>query len=371
MRMENKNILDLLFVSLRVALFGEKIDITPFTQLSEEKWMGLYRMSVQQGVLAIVFEAVKQLPTECQPPRSIKLQWALGTETIENRFKVQHKTSSQLANIWAEREIKTIVMKGLAMGTYYPNPAHRECGDLDCFLTTGDTPITSDGYELGNQLCEQIGAKVERDYYKNSHIKYRGLMVENHCFFLPVRGSRKVKALERHLREVALRGSTSFVPETKLIVPSADFNALFLTMHALNHFLVEGIKLRHILDWALLLKAEQENINWKEFYEWADKMHLTRFADAMTAICVEHFGLQVTNPAIHTSSPYAERILRDTIQNSDGIHNKGYSAWKSRFMQIRNRLSFAWKYHKIYQKSLIVELTKSVFAFLFERHPKL
>lgn len=367
----NQNILDLIFLSLRVALFGGDVDGKSFAALTEAEWKELYRMSVQQGLLAIVHDAVRQLPAECQPPRGIKLQWALGVEAIENRFKMQHKASALLADLWAESDIQTIVMKGLAIGTYYPIPAHRECGDLDCFLTTGTMPISSDGYELGNQLCEQIGAKVERDYYKNSHIKYRGLMVENHCFFLPVRGRRSMKALERHLREVALRGNTDIVPNTKLIVPSADFNALFLTMHALNHFLSEGIKLRHILDWALLLRSEQDNINWTEFYQWADRMHMTRFADALTAISVEYFGLQITNPAIHTSSPYSERILRDTIENSDGIHNKGYSAWKSRFMQIKNKFSFAWKYHKIYQKSLLLELSKSIFAFIFEKHPKL
>ena len=366
-----QNILDLIFLSLRVALFGGSVDGKPFAALTEAEWKELYRMSVQQGLLAIVYDAVRQLPAECQPPRGIKLQWALGVEAIENRFKMQHKASALLADLWAESDIQTIVMKGLAIGTYYPIPAHRECGDLDCFLTKGAMPISSDGYELGNQLCEQIGAKVERDYYKNSHIRYRGLMVENHCFFLPVRGSRNMKVLERHLREVALRGKTGVVPDTKLIVPSADFNAIFLAMHALNHFLSEGIKLRHILDWALLLRSEQDNINWTEFYLWADRMHMTRFADAMTAICVEHFGLQITNPAIHTSSSYAERILHDTIQNSEGIHNKGYSSWKSRFMQIKNKFSFAWKYHKIYQKSLLLELSKSIFAFIFEKHPKL
>ena len=366
-----QNILNLILLSLRVALFGEGIDSKPFASLSDAEWKEFYRMAVQQGVLAIVWDAVKQLPAECQPPRGIKLQWALGAEAIENRFKMQHKASALLADLWAEGGFKTIVMKGLAIGTYYPNPVHRECGDLDCFLTTGSMPISSDGYEPGNQLCEQIGAKVERDYYKNSHIKYRGLMVENHCFFLPVRGRRSVKALERHLRMISLRGNTALVPDTRLVIPSADFNALFLTMHALNHFISEGIKLRHILDWALLLKAEQDNINWKEFYHWANKMHMTRFADALTAISVEHLGLHVTNPAIHTTSPYAERILDDTIYHSKGLFNKGYSAWKSRFLQIKNKFSFTWKYHKIYQKSLLIELMKSVLAFIFEKTPKL
>lgn len=353
----------LLFATLRGALFGAEVQTEAYGALSEEQWLQFYRLSAKQGVLAIVYDVLSRLPAECQPPRNIKLQWALGAEAIENRYEMQRKTSALLARLFAEHDLKTVVMKGLAIGTYYPNPAHRECGDLDCFL--------GEGYELGNQICEQIGAKVSRDYYKDATIKYRGLLVENHRFFLPIRGSRKVKALERHLREVVLRGKTSFVPDTQLIVPSADFNALFLTMHGLNHFLSEGIKLRHILDWALLLKAEQDNINWTEFYYWADKMRMTRFADALTAISVEHFGLEITNPTIHTTSPYAERILHDTLYNSEGLFNKGYSAWKGRLMLVKNKLAFDWKYHKIAQSSVLVELLKNVYGFLFEKNPKL
>lgn len=363
-------IFEILFSALRSALFGGEVEAEKFQNLTAEEWQQLFRMAAQQGVVAIVYDVVSRLPKEMQPPRSTNIQWALSVEAIENRYELQRKTSALLAKLWSEQGLQTIVMKGLAIGTYYPQPAHRECGDLDCFLVkSGST--TSDGYELGNRLCEQIGAKVERDYYKNSHIKYRGLMVENHRFYLPVRGGRKVKELERHLEKVALRGRTSMILDTKLIVPSPDFNALFLTMHALNHFISEGIKLRHILDWALLLKAEQDNINWQEFYEWSDKMHMTRFADALTAISVKYMGLEITNPAIHTTSPFADRILEDTLFKSDGLFNKGYSAWKSRFMQVRNKFSYTWKYHKIYQKSVILELIRSAFAFLFEKNPKL
>lgn len=346
------------FISLiKAAIHGESTTISDTLD-----WNQIYAMAAQQGVLALVFDAVATLPLEQQPPRALKMKWIASIANIEGRYNYQKKTAMELAEQFHQNNITTYVLKGFAIAGYYPKPEHRECGDLDCFLG-GD-------YERGNCVAEAIGAKVTREYYKHSIIVYRKLMVENHQFCIAIRGSRALKEFERHLEKTISKGATN-IDGSHLIKPSADFNALFITTHAMTHFLVEGIKLRHILDWALLLKAEQENINWEEFYQWADKMHLTRFADAMTAICVEHFGLQVTNPAIHTSSPYAERILRDTIQNSEGIHNKGYSAWKSRFMQIRNRLSFAWKYHKIYQKSLIVELTKSVLAFLFERHPKL
>ena len=366
-----RRICDILFSALRSELFGGERAANLFEGFSAEDWKGLYRLAASQGVLAIVYDVVAGLPREQQPPRALNIQWALGTEAIENRHEMQRKNSALLAEHFAQQQIRTIVMKGLAIGTYYPRPEHRECGDLDCFLIRNGGVPASDGYELGNQICEQIGAKVERDYYKNSHIKYRGLMVENHRFFLPVRGSRKVKALERHLESVALRGNTSYVADTKLIVPSADFNTLFLTMHGLNHFLSEGVKLRHILDWALLLRSEQNNINWTEFYEWADRLHMTRFADALTAISVQYFGLKITNPAIHTTSPYAERVLEDTLYKSEGLFNKGYSAWKSRFVQVTRKFATGWKYHIIYRRSIFVEITRSAFAFFFEKNPRL
>lgn len=346
------------FISLvKAAVTGEVA-----TLCGVPDWDKIYTLAAQHGVLALVFDAIATLPTEQQPPKALKMQWIASIANIERRYNYQKSAAMNLAEQFHNNGIKTYVLKGFAIAGYYPKSEHRECGDLDCFL--------GGEYERGNCLAESLGAKVTREYYKHSIIYYKKLMVENHQFCIAIRGSRTLKDFERHLETIISQGATN-IDESHLIKPSADFNALFLAVHAMTHFLVEGIKVRHIVDWAMLLKAEQENIDWKEFYKWADRMHLTRFADAMTAISAEHFGLQISNPDIHTSSPYAERILRDTIENSEGIHNKGYSAWKSRFMQIKNRFSFAWKYHQIYQKSLLWELLKSVFAFLFERHPKL
>ncbi|MBO7189515.1 MAG: nucleotidyltransferase family protein [Alistipes sp.] len=345
------------FSLVKAAINDQKVTLN-----SVPNWQKIYTISAQQGVLALVFDAVATLPVEQQPPKALKMQWIASIAKIESRYNHQKSVAMNLAEQFHKNDITTYVLKGFALAECYPKPEHRECGDLDCFLGAD--------YEKGNCIAEALGAKVTREYYKHSIIIYRKLMVENHQFCIGIRGSRTLKEFERHLETIISQGATK-IEDSHLIKPSANFNALFIITHALTHFLVEGIKLRHILDWALLLRSEQDNINWKEFYLWADRMHLTIFADAITAISIEHFGLQITNPAIHTSSPYAERILRDTIENSEGLFNKGYSSWKARFMQIRNKLSYAWKYHKIYQKSLLVELSKSVFAFLFEKHPKL
>lgn len=352
----------LIFETLKCALFGKQIHIDSYKMLSSSLWQQLFDISARQGVLAITHEVVASLPKEVQPPRMIRLQWALSTESIEKRYNRQLKTAQIVSSHLKANNILCPILKGLAISKYYPYPSHRECGDID--LYSGKL------YEQVNVLMEQFGASVKRDYYVHSHIYLNGVVIENHQYCIGIRGSQDKKMFAKYLdgiiyKDLALSSSSD------IISPSADFNALFLTMHGLNHFLSEGIKLRHILDWALLLKAEQNNINWAEFYHWADKLHMARFADALTAISVKHFGLEISNPAIHTTSPYADRILEDTLFKSEGLYNKGYSAWKGRIMLIRNKFSFGWKYHKIYQKSVIFELMRSAFAFLFEKNPKL
>lgn len=324
-------------------------------------WADVFEISKKQGVIALVHDAITSKFNTL--PRLLKFKWILSVEAIENNYNRQYQVTKELSTLLYKNGITPIILKGFAISQYYPVPKHRECGDVDIF--------TGVRYNDANNCFEECGAKVRYDYYVHSHISYKGVTIENHQFCIGIRGDKSKKQFASYLERLCYKYQYEKTGNARFIVPSADFNALFLTMHGLNHFLSEGIKLRHILDWALLLKAEQNNIDWTEFYHWTDKMHMTRFADALTAISVRYFGLEITNPAIHTTSPYADRILEDTLFKSEGIHNKGYSAWKARWLLIKNKFAFGWKYHKIYQKSILCELTKNVFAFLFEKNPKL
>lgn len=360
--MNLKNDTHLLLYLVGCGLRFREFDPNIIADISETQWEHIYNLAQDQGVLAIVFDAIEHISNTTELTRKMKFKWIAAVHSRENNYRKQYNNAIALATAFKKEGIKTVVLKGISISTYYPKPAYREFGDFDCFL--------GDDYELGNCIAEKLGAKVERDYYRHSHIFHKAQMIENHQFCVGVRGSRKMKNFEKYLHQI-MCSNAKYIDEDKTLVrPSCDFNALFLTSHAMTHFLVEGIKLRHICDWAVLLHYEQQYIDWQSFYQWTDKLHYTRFANTITSIANTYLGLKVKHPLIKQDEKYADMVLEDVFHNNS-LFNKGYGVWRSRFTSIKNKFFSLWKYHKIYQQSAIKMITVQVLGFLFDRNPKL
>ena len=82
-------------------------------------------------------------------------------------MKKKESVAIEFAEELSKREFQTIVLKGLAYASYYPNPYHRESGDLDCYLMGKK--------DEGDKITVEIGGKMEEAGYKHSHLFYKGL----------------------------------------------------------------------------------------------------------------------------------------------------------------------------------------------------
>lgn len=347
---------------LRLLRRGLGTDAADPLPLDGACWQRVFREAAAQGVLALVWDGVRQLPAELQPPRELRLQWAYNVERIEQRYAAQRVRAEQLAQIFAGEGIRTVVLKGLAVSRLYPVPEHRPCGDLDCFLM-GD-------YERGNRVAEAAGATVARDFYKHSHIDFRGLAVENHCFCTAVRGSRRHKAFERHLQGLLAAASMQPLPDTELLVPPADFTALFLTCHALTHFLSEGISLRHLCDWAVFIDREGDRVDWPAFCRVAAEHRLLRFAEVLSELSVRCLGV-AQNPLPASVTPLADRVLKNILDERRPVFNTSASTWMRRLMLVGNLWRDRWKFRELCGGSFLLEFLRYPYGFLFDRNPKL
>lgn len=354
-----------LFALLRWGLGNstlEEENLSDFIMMSEEYWARLGEMALAQGVLGIVMDGLERLETSPYGPtralsKQQKLEWIGQVMQMEQRNRHQIDVMKGLAHKWIDGDCKVMVMKGQANGTLYPKPMHRSPGDIDCYLF--------ENYQKGNEIAKNEGAAVDEGWYKHSQISYTGELFENHLFFVHTREGKRSKRLQKELEQMLHVTKWNNLPESEILLPPVQWNAMFLTYHACAHFLNEGLRLKQILDWAMFLKKEQNNVDWNAFYDYCDRYHFRRFADAMTAISVEYLGIRIENSGVTKKSPYVEKILRSTLYDDDYIYNAGESIWKSRWHVIRSLFKYRWKYEEIYQECVFKQLWWYASGYLF------
>ena len=344
------------------------IDTSEFAALTKEEWATIKEMAVKQGVTAIVLDGVNLLPlSDYNLPVELKLEWIGEALQIEQRNKQQTAVMEDLAAKWKVNGSRVMVMKGQASGAMYPKPEHRSPGDIDCYLF--------ENYALGNDIARMAGAKVDESWYKHSVISYKGETFENHQYFVHTRDGKRGKRLEKELEEELVSnfkiqdsGQTGSIEKLteSTILPPVQWIAMFLTYHACGHFVSEGLRLKQLLDWAMLLHRHQNDIDWTAFYGFCERNHLRRFADAVTAICVEQLGVKIDNSAIKVKSPYAEKILHNALYEDDYVFNRGKSRWANRYHLVKNLFHYRWKYEEIYEESIYKQLWYYATGYLFK-----
>ena len=356
-----KNLISLLRLGLNTSTI-EKENLSDFIMLSENQWVQLGDMARKQGVLGIMLDGIDKLEKtrygltrELQA--DLKLEWIGEVLQIEQMNRQQTLVMKDLVEKWSQGGCRVMVMKGQVNGLLYPHPSHRSTGDIDCYLF--------DDYARGNEIARSNDAEVDEGWYKHSVICYQGETIENHQYFVLTREGRISKRLQEELIEALNVDKWEFYPDSNILLPPIQWNAMFLTYHACAHFLKEGLFLKQVLDWAMFLQKEEARIDWEKFYAFCERYNFRRFVDAITAICVKYLGVKVSNPAITTESPYAEKILHSTLYDDDYVHVAGVSVWKGRWLLIRGLFKHRWKYNEIYQQSLWKQLWWYFVGFLF------
>ncbi len=365
----------ILFRLLRIgleteAVVGDTVGLDSFNgHLSDCDWNEIYSLGVSQGVAALMLDGLQALVDVHDelklkgPDKKLKMAWLAHTMKVERSCDGQYRLASEIAQIYNLNGIRTVVLKGIAAGLNYPRPRHRPCGDLDCYLMGK--------YEEGNKVAESAGADVKRNYYKHSHINYRGLEIENHQFCTGIRGNRRTKAFERLLQSLLNDEGTSLIGNTKLECPSPMFNALFLTHHSQRHYLSEGIALRHLCDWAMFLKVHGDKVDWPRFRQIAKEYGFEAFADTMTRLSNRYLHVAVPAEYLLDRNDELDSYLLDDMLSWHKSHGAAANKFMLRVRMARSVFENNRRYKLFYDTSMMRYLSTLVCGFLFDRNPRL
>lgn len=333
---------------------------------TDSHWEEIFNIGVKHGIAAIQFQGLEYIYRNTTlyrgelPNKQLKLKWYAYACQVEKRCEKYIMVASELANLYAKHRIRTVILKGIAVGINYPQPNYRSCGDLDCYLC-GD-------YKRGNVIVKDTGASVDDHSYKHSHIEYKGLTIENHQFCTPISGSRRMKRFERLLQHLLLTEGTTAICNTHLECPSPMFNALFLTHHAQRHFLSEGITLRHLCDWAMFVDKQGGLIDWKQFKSYCEEFGLWLFAESMTVLSERLLNVRIPNEIVAKDDERDNYLLHE-IRNGISRHSSSHSLWRQRLSIVKDIFNSRKRYKVFSDMSYFQYICQLAYGYCFDRNP--
>lgn len=283
------DIKELFFRLLRSALWGCPVDVEA-DEVSRDEVMGALRMAKAQAVLGLVANEVMR----CERLSSVLSE--------EDKMRLKHFVMSNLSTCkmlngvlvsivleLRKHGIDPVLLKGQGIAKYYPLPELRQCGDIDIYV----------GQEHFTKACEVIGEmSTPEDHQgdipslKHFHTRIGKAFIEIHRYtdvYYP-------KRLDRVYQRISDEGmGAGLVPldfaGVPVMSPSVDFNIFFIFNHFWHHFIADGVGLRQVCDWALLLHANRGKVNEAYLSDVLVKMGLMKQWQVFACLAVEVLGL--------------------------------------------------------------------------------
>lgn len=316
----------------------------------EIDWTALEELAAEQGLSAVLVDGVEKLPDDKRPPKMVLLQWIGETlQGYEYRYEQYRKAIAEMTAFYKEHGFKMMVLKGYACALDWPKPEHRPCGDIDIWQFGQQK--AADAALAASSMFQDSGSKIDYGHNVHTVFDWGDFMVENHYEFFDHKRYRSLSKLEQILEEMADDSHSVEINGEKVYVPSPNLHALFLIIHALNHFASIGINLRQLLDWAFFVKAHTKEIDWEWLNELMEEYHMKDFVGCLNAICVENLGFDANIfNSVQFNPTLKDRVLQD-ILNPEYNNDLPKNLIKRVIYKWKRWKANGWKYELCYNES--------------------
>lgn len=270
-------------------------------------WEDVVELAAKHGIGALTLDGLNALyqygyiAKEQIPSIKVRAQWGGQQQYAEQNYNLQLSALHALDKLLEGKTLKALVFKGISLGLYFPVAKHRECCDIDMYAMNGC-------YNELEACLLKDGGQVDHHDSKHASIKYRNAWVELHHYLMSSFISTKLKRIIA-LLETLLTESKVLSGYNNIYRPSQEFDILFVLIHAANHYKKEGIAIRHILDWVLVLKSND--------YVWPKDMlkdmGLIKFASMLNRIARDKLGFDIPEEMCSCNDREYKLVLDDIL----------------------------------------------------------
>lgn len=261
-------------------------EVKELLPIKEKQWRGVFERAKDQAVAGVAFEAMNRLPEHLRPPKNIWLHWMEVWDKYEQRNKEISRVTATVLNILRQKGMRPILLKGQSVGAYYPTPLRRCPGDIDVL-------VGEEGFKRMEASEQKKGDRYAREREKHLEFSRNEVTVEFHrktsIFYLKEQG-RRYDEMERgwlengpEEREIEGIGKVAVLP--------VGFEVLFLFVHGFMHFVPDRLRLRQLMDWVVLLKANNNKVDLERLMKEVELLGLRKGFEAFGYAAVNGLGM--------------------------------------------------------------------------------
>lgn len=303
--------------------------------LTDEEWQDVLDTAKKQTVAGMVADAIERLPEHQRPSIDIKLKCVSVTLRIEKRSIQAFRDCIDLSRRFEERGFRCCVLKGQGNALAYTNPLRRQSGDIDLWIDGGRRAVID--YVKSQTDC--IEARIHHVQYSEPDLSTK---IELHYIPMFLYSFISQYRFEKFCRNELTRQMSNRVNVAKelvgvekdgeytMIVPTADFNAVFQMVHVMRHLFEEGIGLRQLVDYyhvLRLLPADQH----QKVMKLLERLGLRRFAGGMMYVLKEVCGMEEELMLCPMDERGGKLLLREIMMAGNfGKYDERLIGWRQK-----------------------------------------
>ena len=226
-------------------------------------WQHLYSFASKQALLGLCFDGIERLgkeyPEELKKnpiERDLLMAWMGAAQQIHRQNMKVNAVAGKLYSMLREDGLRCCILKGQGNALMYPNAYSRNPGDIDVWVNASREQITEYAkkhFKLGDDIR-----------YQHIETSVDGVPVELHFFPCtmnnPIYNARLQKWFKRNA-DLQCSNVVS-LPDGlgEIAVPTTAFNVIYQLTHLYHHFFDEGIGMRQIIDYFLVVNDFSKNV---------------------------------------------------------------------------------------------------------------
>ena len=249
------------FFAFQRYCLGSKSDVSKV--IAGMDWQELYSFASKQALLGLCFEGIERLGKEYpvklkQNPigRELLMTWMGKAQQIRRQNMKVNAVASKLFSMLREDGLRCCILKGQGNALMYPNPYSRTPGDIDVWLDASRERIM----EYAQKKFE-LGDDIRLQHLETS---LDGVPVELHFFPCSMNNPIYHARLQKWFRRNADLQCSHIVslPDGAgdIAIPTTAFNVVYQLTHLYHHFFDEGIGMRQIIDYFLVVNDFSKNV---------------------------------------------------------------------------------------------------------------